>query len=183
MSCNVLVGNWASGVWTDLGQPPNVSSLTISGYAVSPNTLGRLNNFIGTCYSGSGYAGPGTVDYDVVPDLTDQELAIVGALYSVSYYNGLVQAAMGAGSAIAASMGGLPFVSLREGDSQIVRANPAAIGVAYANLAKEANSQLKYLVNVYIQNTLGGNTPRDVEYASLIYPTYNGNGWIGGYGR
>lgn len=175
MSCNILIGNWASGVWTDLGQPPNLSALTISGYAVAPNTLGRLNNFIGTCYSGSGYSGIGSVDFDVIPDLTDQELAIVGALYNVSYYNGLVQAAMGAGSAIPASMGGLPIATVREGDSTIAKANPAAIGAAYAGLAKEANAQLKYLVNVYIQNVLGAGTPRNVMF---LGPPVYGGAWV-----
>lgn len=171
MSCNILIGNWASGVWIDLGQPPNVSALTISGFAVAPNTIGRLNNLIGTCYSGSGYAGPGTVDYDVVPDLTDQELALTNALYLVSYYNGLVQGAMGAGATISAGAGGMPWQQIREGDSTISRPNIAAIGATYVGLAKEANAQLKYLVNAYRENVLGSNTPRNVMF--LNPPIYN----------
>lgn len=171
MSSSQEIGLWSTGLWIDLGQPSNISSLTISGYAVAPNTLGRLNNFIGTCYSGSGYAGPGTYNFDTVPDLTDQELAIIGAMYSVGYYNSLVQAAMGAGSAVAASAGGLPWAMIKEGDSQISRPNIAAIGATYANLAKEATAQLKYLTNVYIANSQGGNTPRSVLY--LNPPIYN----------
>lgn len=175
MSCNVLIGQWASGVWQDLGSPASVSALTISGYAVSPNTLGRLNNFIGTCYSGSGYSGIGSNDFDVVPDLTDQELAIEGQLYLVSYYNALAQSVMGAGATLSPAQGGLQWQQLREGDSVVTRPNLAAIAKVYTDASKEAMAQLKYLVNVYITQVQGSATPRNVLY---LNPPVYGGAWV-----
>jgi len=175
MSSSTEIGIWATGVWLDLGSPANISALTLSGYAIAPSTLGRLNNFIGACYSGSGWAGPGSVNYDVVPDLTDPELAIINAMYLVSYYNGLSQATMGAGGST------IPWQSLKEGDSTITRASAPAIGKTYADMAKDAMANLKYLVNVYINNSQGGNTPRSVNYLDIWTPEVGG-GW-GGYGR
>ena len=173
MSSAPLIGEWSSGVWSDLGMPPNLSALTISGYATSPSTLGRLNNYIGTCYSGSGYSGYGSFDYDVVPDLSSNELAIVDAMYRVSYYNSLASNTMGYGG------DSIPWVSIGEGDTKATRANAAAIGATYVKAALDAQNALKYLVNVYITQSQGGNTPRDVEYPDIVYPSWS-SAYIGG---
>ena len=167
MSSSSLIGEWGSGLWQDLGAPVNLSALTISGYATTPSTLGRLNNFIGTCYSGSGYTGYGTFDYDVSPDLTNAELAILDAMYRVSYYNSLSQATMGYGG------DSIPWTSIAEGDTKAARVNAASIGAVYIKQASDAQNALKYLVNVYITNSQGGNVPRDVEYPDIQYPSWS----------
>jgi hypothetical protein len=172
MSSSTLIGLWATGLWSDLGQPAQVSALTISGYATEPSTIGRLNNLISQCYSGSGYSGYGSFNYDVTPDYTPQELDIVGALYTVSYYNSLANNTMGYGG------NSIPWTAIAEGDTKAARTNAASIGAVYAKQAQEAQMQLKYMVNVYINQTQGGNTPRDVEYWNAVCPTWS-QGYIG----
>lgn len=167
MPSNTLIGDWASGFWTNLGQPVNVAVTTISGYAIQPNTLGQLNSFIGTCYSGSGYLGvTGTSNFDTDPNLTNTELSIIGAMYLVSYYNSLSQAMMGV------SQNTIPWVNLKEGDSTITRANGANLGMVYAKMATDANTRLQYLVNAYRQNAQGGSVPRTVDYPNIQYPEF-----------
>lgn len=155
--CSWLIGVWATGLWTSLGGPPNVSALTISGFAVQTNTIGTLNSYIGTCYHPSGYSGPGTVPYAVVPCLGPAELAIIGNMYLVSYYTNLATATMGYGG------DSIPWTNLAEGDSKISRGNPAAIGLVYINQSKEAQKNLNYMVAAYIVEIQQGNIPRDVE--------------------
>lgn len=148
-----------------------VSALTISGYVCSPSTLGQLNTFIGTCYSGSGFSGPGTVDYDVVPDIDQQELAIIGQMYTVSYFNNLAQSTMGYGG------DSIPYQSLAEGDTKMSRVNAASIGAVYLKSAMDATNNLKYMINVYIQQVQNGDKPRQVLYPNVVFPTWSNGYW------
>lgn len=170
MSSSALIGLWATGTWIDLGSPSYLSALTISGYASVPNTLGMLNTYISTCYSGSGFTGFNSVNYDVVPDLTYQELALIDAMYRASYYNNLAQATMGGGG------GAIPFSSIAEGDTKIAQ-NPAAIGLAYIGLAKDQQARLKYLVNVYLNQVQGADVPRQVLFPGVVGPLFSNAYW------
>lgn len=163
-------------MWLMLGSPSQISALTISGYAVIPSTIGQLNSLIGTCYMGTGHSGAGVPNYDVVPPYTPQELSVVGQMYLISYYSNLATSTMGFGGD---GVGGLPFTTLNEGDTKLGRANPAAIGAVYLGQVKEATADLRYLVNAYINNVQGGNTPRAVNYLGLLYPEWGSsyNGW------
>lgn len=166
MDNNILLGQWAVGVWNDLGQPANVTATTISGYAIQPSTLGRLNDLIGSCYSGSGYTGGNTINFQIGPDISNTELGLIEKMYLVSYYNNLAQSTMGIGGST------IPWTRLREGDSSIDRANAANIGREYREMAKTANEQLYYMVNAYRSNSLGGNLGRSVDYPNIVYPTW-----------
>jgi hypothetical protein len=164
MSSNTLIGEWASGIWSSLGSPPNLSSLTLSGYAVQPNTLGTLNARLGTCYSGVGTGAA----YDASPDLTNKELAIVEGLFLVSWYNQLAFSNMGYGGT------SVPWTRLREGDETIERGNPVNIGKEYGEMSKQASLTLNYLVNAYVDNDRG--TSATVDYLNPAYP-YIASAW------
>lgn len=172
-----LIGLWATGLWSALGSPATVSALTISGYATTPNTLGQLNTYIGTCYCGTGYTGYGTYDYDITPCISPQELAIIGGMYAVGYWNNLAQLTMGAGGY---GVGGLPVQSLGDGDTKIAYQNAAAIGQVYMGWADKALLQLNYNVGVYLNQVLGANVPRSIAFGNSFYPgwsfSFNGLG-------
>jgi hypothetical protein len=168
VASNTLIGQWSSGLWQDLGSLPTLSALTISGYAVQPSTLGRLNTLIGTCYSGTGYMGTG-IPFDAAPDLSNTELAVIGAMFEVGWYSQLAMTMMGVTPA------GLAWTALAEGDSRISRANAVNVGKEYREMSKEANLRLNYLVNAYHTEVQGSSTPRDVSYlnpgfSNLAYP-------------
>lgn len=168
---NLLLQEWATGIWADLGGPTNTSTSTISGYAIQPSTLGRLNSLINTCFSGSGYTGAGTTNFQIGPGVSESELGIIGAMYLVSYYNNLAQATMGIGGST------IPWVQLREGDSTITRANAAYIGKEYRELSRDSTERLNFLVNAY-RGSEGGNVGRTVDYPSEVYPTW-GSSYLG----
>ncbi len=161
-----LLQVWATGLWTDLGGPPNISVSTISGYAVQPGTLGRLNSLVTACFTGSGYAGTGTSNYQIGPYADGAILGIIGQLYLVSYYNNLAMASMGQGATA------LPWTRLREGDSQIDRVNAANIGKEYREMSKTAYEQLWNLVNAY-RGSEGGSIARSVDYYNPPVGPYN----------
>lgn len=169
-----LIGNFASGVWMNLGMPSFLSALTISGYVTEPSTLGQLNNYIGTCYSGSGFSGAGSYNYDVVPDIGTQELAIIGSLFLISFYNGLAQANLGNGTNGAA---GVPYITLREGDTVLTRASGPAIAAVYYSLSTQSIKNLNYQINTYITQTQGSEIPRNVVFPNLIFPTFSQSYW------
>ena len=165
-----LLQVWAVGVFTDIGSPSNTSVSTISGYAVQPSTLGKLNNLVTTCFSGSGYAGTGTSNYQIGPFVTPSELSLIAQMYLVSYYNNLAQASLGIGG------NGIPWTRIREADSSIERANPANLGKEYREMARTAAEQLWQLANAY-RGSQGGSIPRDVQYLS-IEPYGAGSYWV-----
>lgn len=173
MSSNILVGNVASGLWVSLGSPSSVSALTISGYFVFDSTLGSLNSKLGTCFQSTGSSGVG-FGYDATPDLCSTELAIEALMFTISYYGGLATNTMGAGGM---GVGGLPFVNIAEGDTKLGTANPAAIGAVYLGMATQATKDLNYLVNQYVLNSQGGDTPRSVSNPNVVFGTWSQAGW------
>lgn len=168
MEQNIFIQIWASGIYDNLGQPANTSTSTISGYAIQPNTLGALNSLISTCFSGSGYTGGNSVNYQIGPDIGNTELNIIAQLYLVSYYKNLAQATMGIGGNT------IPWSRIREGDSSIERSSPVSIGKEYRELSKDANEQLNFLVSAY-RGSNGGNIGRSVDYPSEVDPTWGGS--------
>ena len=158
---SALIGLWSSGLWSNLGSPPTLSALTISGYAVQPNTLGSINSRLGTAFVGTGVGGTG-VAFDADPSLTNRELAIIEGLFLISWYNQLACASMGAGGT------SIPWQRIREGDESIERSSPVNIGKEYREMSREANLQLTYLTNAYLDNDRG--TSRSVDFLNPAYP-------------
>lgn len=177
---SALIGTWASGVWQDLGSPSALSALTISGYAIQPSTLGRLNVLIGTCYQSTGHLVTGTI-FNSVPDLTNTELSLIEGLFRVSYYNQLAMAMMGSTQA------GIGWESIKEGDTTIRRGSPTNIGKEYREMAKDTQVILNRLVNAYHTEIQSSSTPRDVAFLNPSYPSiafpysnpYGGAYWRG----
>ena len=171
---NVLIGIWSTGLWENLNSPPSISALSISGYAIQPSTIGSLNSRLGTCYSGSGWMGTGSI-FTVVPDLGNAEIAIIDALYHITFFNQMAIATMGFGGNT------IPFLSLKEGDSTITQANPVNIGKEYREMVKDWNQYLNYLVTSYQYNQQGSAVPRNIQFlnppaGAWAYPYGNGAG-------
>ncbi len=171
MSCTgdaSYIGNWATGLWTTIGSPANLSALVISGYAVQSFTLGRLDAYIGLCHSGISGAY-------VCPDLDDGSLAIISQMFLQSYYQQLMLSVMGAGGAIKAMQ------EVRDGDSVIRWVNASELAKTYLKASKDAENTLNNLVRNYVNNSLGGNMPKDVSYLN-IDNSWNGSAAFNGGG-
>ena len=166
MSCTGLgaadIGNWATGIWINLGAPSSLSALTISGYATQNFTIGKLNAYTALCYSGVS----GTY---ICPDLDDGGFAILEQMFLQSYYLQLMQANGGAGGTTRI------VASIADGDSKIVWQNGVAMAKVYLEASQTATKNLNNLVRNYNNQSQGGNLPRDVSYYNID------NSWNGIY--
>lgn len=166
MSCTgdaTDIGLWATGMWTNLGQPPDVSAQTISGWVVQPYTVGTFNTLTNQCFSPVSGAF-------VCPELDDAEFGVLGAMYAVQFWNYRAQAMAGAGGV------DTTWSRLSEGDSTIQRASPGELMKVYAAMARDAQLNLRFVIasyNDYVQN---GSMPNSVLYPTIV------NDWGAGYG-
>ena len=163
------LGILASGIWSsNLNSPTSISALTISGWFSQDYVVGALNAKISTCYSGSN--GGSGANWAICPSIDDGSLNILGLQYLVTYYQGKVAGAAGAGGVSDT------WVSLREGDSDIRRVSASELMKVYSTMVKETNAQLNYAVAEYVQNSQGSRLSRSVEFynyapPSAVYPS------------
>ncbi len=170
---SIRIGNFSIGMWQDLGQPTDLAVTTISGWVTQPQTLGRLNNFIGTCYQATGYTGVCSYNYDVVPALTEQEFGILDKMYRVGHYQQLIKKCAGGGQKM--------VQSLSEGDSKISYVSAAALAKVYVEAEIQANKELNYQVNVYNQNSAGSTAPRSVDFYTIGTPGFDRGASMGAF--
>lgn len=147
------IGLWATGIWVTIGSPSAISSLTISGYAAQSFNIGRLNAFTSQCYIGVSGAY-------VCPNLDDGSFAILQQMFLQSYYMQLMNANAGAG-------GTRSVQEIVDGDSRITWTNQSELAKTYLAAANQAEKTLNNLVRNYVNNSLGGNLPRDVSFYSI----------------
>ncbi len=181
------VGQLASGIWDDLGQPQSPSVTYISGYIGSDRCVGKVNalintnfiiddvgNYIGTSFdAGNGQSGvyaPG----DYYPYLGNVEAAIIAEVYKGDYYAKKIRDALN----MILDSGSDPsydWSELQEADSKISRSNRNEVLKTYRGLASDNRSELQKLVGYYRQNLA---TPRGVDISepsvssNTIYATW-----------
>lgn len=159
MSCE-YVFLMATGLWVDINQPSNLAVSSISGKLVSSGFLGKFDTLTDGCH----HIESGCFS----PPLNGQEQGIYQQLYLSEYYRTLFLQSQGA-------IGVTNWVSLREGDSSITRANPTEISKLYRALQNDANKELGDLIFSYKNNQAG---PRQVDYLGI---DQNGGSDNGGY--
>jgi hypothetical protein len=156
------VGQLASGIWEDLGQPANPSVTYISGWLGSDRGVGKLNvqlgkEFIvdisganaGQTYEAGGYSGvyqPG----DFFPALGSVEAAIYAEIYKYDYYDKKIRDALN--GILDTTNPELDWQELSEGDTTIRRSNRNEVVKTYRGLQQDSRSELNKLVGYYRQN-------------------------------
>ncbi len=154
------IGQWATGLWVSIGSPSAISALSISGYAAQSFALGQLNAYTSLCYSGVSGAY-------VCPNLDDGSFAILGQMFLYSYYMQLMNSSAGAG-------GTRMVQRIADGDSRIEWVNSSELAKTYLAAANLAQKNLNNLVRNYVNNSLGGNAPRSVDFYG-IDSSWNGS--------
>lgn len=146
MSCQYIL-TMASGVWQDLGNPSDISPTYISGWFTNESNIGKLNNHIYTCFSGSSGC--------ITPSLGAEEQSIYCEIYKINYYNKRIIESLGAG--------GIQWTELRDGDSTVRRANPTEASKAYIQMKKLSDENLTDLIASY---KIKKAAPRTIDYAN-----------------
>lgn len=161
------IGQWATGLWVSIGSPSAISALTISGYVAQSFAIGQLNAFTSQCYI------PVSGAY-VCPNLDDGSYAILGQMFLYSYYMQLMNASAGAGGTRSVQV-------IKDGDSVIQWTNASELAKTYLAAAALAKKDLDNLVRNYVNNSLGGNVPRSVDFYGLDN-SWNGSAAFNGGG-
>ncbi len=161
------IGQWATGIWVNIGSPSAISALSISGYAAQSFAIGQLNAYTAQCYI------PVSGAY-VCPNLDDGSFAILAQMFLYSYYMQLMNANAGAGGTRLVQV-------IKDGDSVLQWTNASELAKTYLAAAQTAQKNLNNLVRNYVNNSLGGNAPRSVNYFD-IDNSWNGSAAFNGGG-
>lgn len=135
----------AFSTWNDIGQPTSPTASYISGWMMSQANIGKLNNLIGSVYSG--------VEGAIQPELDIEEGAIYSEIYKQTFWQNQVQCNLGAG--------GIMWTEMRDGDTTFRRASPTEVAKVYKDLLRESKITLTNLVSSYKKNKA---YPRVVNY-------------------
>lgn len=138
MSYTLSVGEFASGVWEELGSPASPSIYSISGWF--ENHIGKLNILLDSCY---------TVCSGIFsPPLGNTESSLLRNIYEVDYFQQQTY------KAINGIMDGTvpDWSRLTEADSTIVRSNRSELIKTFKALKKEAQMEVDKLVGYYKEN-------------------------------
>lgn len=148
------IGTVASGLWEDMGEPTNVSVSYISGW-LSFN-IGKLNNWIGTNYSG---VSNGFVSMDYYGNLNSglgaEELDIYKMLFWYAFYSRALVQSLGAASVD-------PVIEIQD-DSSIIRViNKNELSKTWMQAKKDIQEDITQAVRLYKDNH--SNPVQAVEY-------------------
>jgi hypothetical protein len=135
--------------WEDIGSPTDYSPTSVQTWMVY--NIGRLNAATYNCYTAVGATG-------VVPELGNQESAILGEIFKSNYYGRKIMSTLTAGS-LATS-----WTSLTDGDSSIKRMSPSEAAKVFKDLKNSSDAQLRLLINDYRN---GKSNPLSVDYYTI----------------
>lgn len=144
----------ASGIYQGLGSQASESPAFISGWITSPSVIGGINTRLNTSFYYSGGCIEG--------GFSDAEGAITELFYQKEYYRRQSQQVLTAG--------GLNWVTLKEGDSSISRANPVDMSKAFLGLSKDAEEDLRIAVANWKRGNSTVNTVNAADLASWPSP-------------
>lgn len=130
----------ASGIYSDLGSPTNISVGYISGYLTSSGNIGDLNNKLSVRFGWTG-AGPCIISFDTGQPMDSDEQSIYSLVFKDQFYRQ---------QALLALTSSTPFwTRLAEGDSSISRPSPAEISRAFQGLIDSNQKALRLAIGDY----------------------------------
>jgi hypothetical protein len=175
VTANYYLSNFIENVYHDLGNPDDYPVFRLSGWFLDNANIGKLNNLIGTSFSGSrdvdSYGN--ITGYSIQPEMGYNELAIYKMLFDYEYFKNMTRDV--ARSAVSSSS---DWISLKEGDSSITRVNKNELSKNFRGLASDAKKDLDSAVKMYLkynsvaEQVAGDDTFGQYNYIST-YPTRN----------
>ena len=156
------VGQLASGIWDDLGQPITPSMTYISGWIGSDRGLGKLNVLLGQefivdsagAFANSTYTSGGVSGVyqtgDFYPVLGNVEAAIYAEIYKYDFYDKKIRDTLN--GIFDATNTAVDWSELSEGDTTIKRSNRSEVAKTYRGMQQDSRLELNKLVGYYRQN-------------------------------
>lgn len=152
----MTVTDIAQEIYLELGSPTD-NSIPFTASWLRWN-IGELNILIDECFVVD------SVTLEIFPELSEMQKSIFKKMYFVDYYKGKIQSSLSTAGYL-----GKGWISLKEGDSEITRANPNEIAKTFRGLMNDVSSELNDLVKTYKMN---GATPTQVAGDDTISDCY-----------
>jgi hypothetical protein len=140
--------NFVNNIYAELGEPTDYLPEKISSWVLDNSNIGKLNNLIGTCFSGVAYRNTrGTITgYGIEPSMKNDQLAIYKMLFDYEYFRGEAR-----NVAKSSNTFGSDWTKLQEGDSLITKINKNDISKNFRMLSKDAKEDLDKAVKMYLK--------------------------------
>ncbi len=156
------VGQLASGIWDDLGQPTTPSVTYISGFIGSDRFVGKVNlllemefivdttgAYAGQTYDAGGYTGQ-YIPGDYYPALGNTEAAIFAESYKFDYYDKKIRDALN--GIVDADSTNIDWNQIQEADTVIRRSNRNDTAKTYRTMQTDSRAEIQKLVGYYRGN-------------------------------
>lgn len=137
-----------NNIYNELGEPSDYSPQKISSWVLDNANLGKLNNLIGTCFSGVAYTNDcgNVTGYAIHPSIKNDQLAIYKMLFDYEYFKNEAR-----NIAKSSATFGNDWTNLREGDSSITKINKNEISKNFRSLSRDAKQDLDHAVKMYLK--------------------------------
>jgi hypothetical protein len=148
VNCQDYLTQFITSVYYDLGEPIDYTPARLTAWFVDDSNLGKLNNLIGTHFSGVFYKNSEHIitGYGINPEPDNNQLAIYKIMFDFEYFKN--QARFATSSSL---VEGEDWVSLGEGDSRVQRVNKNEIAKNYRALARDIKQDLDKAVKMYLK--------------------------------
>jgi hypothetical protein len=137
-----------NNIYNELGEPSDYSPQKISAWVLDNANLGKLNNLIGTYFSGVSYTNDcgNITGYGIEPAVRNDQLAVYKMLFDYEYFKGEAR-----NIAKSSTTMGSDWTNLREGDSSITKINKNEISKNFRALSRDAKEDLDKAVKMYLK--------------------------------
>ena len=142
------ISNFINGVYDELGNPSDYPPERITAWFLDNSNLGKLNNLIGTCFSGIAYTNDcgNVTGYGIEPGVRNDQFAIYKMLFDYEYFKGEARNMAKSSATI-----GNDWTNLKEGDSSITKINKNEISKNLRSLSRDAKEDLDKAVKLYLK--------------------------------
>lgn len=148
MNCQDYLTQLVTNVYYDLGEPVNYSPARLTSWFIDNSNLGKLNNLIGTTFSGVAYQNQESLvtGYGINPEPSNDQLAIYKMLFDYEYFKGEAR-----NIAKSSATKGSDWTDLKEGDSTIKKINKNEISKNLRTMSRDAKEDLDKAVKMYLK--------------------------------
>jgi hypothetical protein len=137
-----------NNIYNELGEPVDYSPQKITSWILDNANLGKLNNLIGTCFSGIAYTNDcgNVTGYGIDPAIKNDQLAVYKMLFDYEYFRNEAR-----NVSKSSSTKGSDWTDLKEGDSTIKKINKNEISKNLRTMSRDAKEDLDKAVKMYLK--------------------------------
>ncbi len=148
MNCQDYLTQFVTNVYYDLGEPVDYTPARLTSWFIDNSNLGKLNNLIGTSFSGVAYKNQQNLitGYGITPEPNNDQLAIYKIIFDCDFLKNQSRNLAKSSATI-----GNDWTTLKEGDSTITKINKNEISKNFRGLAQDCKAELDKTVKMYLK--------------------------------